>query len=119
MVKRKDCYVFEKCGREAQTFCMWLVKIWDVHITKNGQYIFLSFQTEYKLSFSKFFNIDHFSIYFSFFVLVEVNLDRKNTEMLTLGGMTDFSKLSFTLMNNMGNCVKIMASRCGGQYSKA
>ena len=46
--------------------------------------------------------------------IADVSVDAANSESLTLGDFTDFSKVDFTITTNAGKKVSIFADRCGG-----
>jgi hypothetical protein len=51
--------------------------------------------------------------------IVSVTVDKANSEVLTLGGLTDFSKIAFVIETNTGARVGVNADRCGGNFSAA
>mmetsp|Transcript_40840 Transcript_40840/g.55613 ORF Transcript_40840/g.55613 Transcript_40840/m.55613 type:complete len:383 (-) Transcript_40840:326-1474(-) len=51
--------------------------------------------------------------------IVEISANTDNSECLTLGGRTDFSKAEFTVKTSEGKSVTIFADRCGGNESVA
>ena len=51
--------------------------------------------------------------------LPQVSVDAANSESLTLGDFTDFSKVDFTITTNAGKKVSIFADRCGGNGCEA
>merc|ERR1712050_596841 len=48
-----------------------------------------------------------------------IDIDKEHCECLTLGGRTDFSKVSFTMTTTEGRSVAISADRCGGNGAEA
>jgi len=46
--------------------------------------------------------------------IADVSVDAANCDCRTIGDFTDFAKLDFTLTNNAGGRVRIVADRCGG-----
>jgi len=51
--------------------------------------------------------------------LKDVVIDRSLSDMQTLAGYTDFSKIGFTISNDKEDSVKVIAERCGVQASRA
>ena len=51
--------------------------------------------------------------------IADVSVDAANSESLTLGEFTDFSKVDFTITTNAGKKVSIFADRCGGNGCEA
>ena len=51
--------------------------------------------------------------------IAHVSVDAANSESLTLGEFTDFSKVDFTITTNAGKKVSIFADRCGGNGCEA
>ena len=51
--------------------------------------------------------------------IADVSVDAANSESLTLGDFTDFSKVDFTITTNAGKKVSIFADRCGGNGCEA
>jgi hypothetical protein len=51
--------------------------------------------------------------------IVDVSVNKENSECLTLGGRTDFVKVEFTLTTTEGTSVTIFADRCGGAEAMA
>lgn len=51
--------------------------------------------------------------------VASVSVDPARSEQLTLGGYTDFSKISFTVETTGGVKVGVNADRCGGNFSAA
>ena len=51
--------------------------------------------------------------------LKNVVIDRSLSDMQTLAGYTDFSKIGFTISNDKEDSVKVIAERCGVQASRA
>jgi predicted dehydrogenase len=51
--------------------------------------------------------------------IVDVSVNKANSECLTLGGRTDFVKVEFTVTTTAGTSVTIFADRCGGAEAMA
>lgn len=51
--------------------------------------------------------------------LSKFTIDKKVSQKLTLGGFTDFSKVSFEVTTKSGKSVAVIADRCGGNVSYA
>merc|ERR1711998_303317 len=49
----------------------------------------------------------------------KVAVNKDNSECLTLGTMTDFVKVEFTMTNKAGKSLTIFADRCGGATAHA